>query len=296
MEHTGGRRRRVVVVGGASYLGSRLCAALLARGDSVVAMDSPAACAAVAPPLPRLRRRFELVSHEADDPGPVPQGVRVVVHLAGDHEPAAGPAEDRPTAATLGLLHALRVARENDARLVLASLPANAHRVETDEALAHGYRLAHDVEAVLVRVGDFVGPGMASGERGDVADLVRDAIAHQALVVAGGGLRSHRVCDVDDVVAGLVAVAGSRERGPVGLQHPDAFSEVDLAMAIAAAAGTACTVRFEGPGPGSQRRPLASQPSLDRLPCPEGWTPQVSVREALVRAMASWEPRPAATG
>lgn len=290
-ERYGLRPRRVVVVGGTTYLGARLCEALLLRGDHVVAMDAPAACAAA--DTVRLQRtaRFRLVRHEPEDPGPAPFGVDVVFHLAAAPEPAFIAPARRLTTATLGTLHALGIARHNNARLVLASLPSNAHRVDTDQALADGFRISHAVDAVLVRIGEFVGPGMDRDHHGAVVGLVRNAMVDPPLVVSSDGMRSHRVCDVDDVVAGLIAVADSRTEGPVLLEHPDPVSEVDLAMEIAAAAGTACRVVFARSNSDRHLR-LASTPALDRLPCPEGWVPRVGVREALTRAVSSWSVPP----
>lgn len=248
------------MVGTQGLLTTRLCETLSAQGDDVI----------------------QLPLEVPDDPPPVPDEVDLVIHLSDGPYAERAPANGL-TSSTLRTLHALRVARDNHARLVIASMPSNEHRVATDEALSEGYRRAQDVDAVLVRVGEHVGPGMAVDGPGVVAGLLHDALGDQPLVVAVDDTRSHRILFVDDVVDGLLTVAGSDATGPFRLEHPDAVSGTDLALAVAAAAQTSCRIDF------APRSATGPTPRAEAAPGPDllGWTPKVDLREALSRTVGA---------
>jgi nucleoside-diphosphate-sugar epimerase len=291
----------VVLTGGPCYLTRRLVERLLDDGERAVVLRPPGATGDRHDPLrtdpprtdpPRTDPRephdpddvrdgrvVDVVEHHPDDPL-VPEqlavGVDVVLHVAG------GPEEDSLRAlsgATLDTLFALRLARVNDARLVIASLPGNADHLHADEALAAGYRSSHDVDTVLARVAECYGPGMPAGSEGVVARMLEQAATGgPVLVDAEEG--HHSVCFVDDVVDGVLGLARTSAEGPVYLGPAEDLSTVDIARAVAGATGVGYRLvqHRRGDDPAPPSRAVSGEP-------PRGWRPQVGLEDGLRRCL-----------
>lgn len=279
----------VVVCGPAGYLADMLTFRLVGSGTDVV----------------RLRPRLHdwpptsgdcatgdgcgpddgvtLVEHDPDDgdvPVEVAAGASFVVHVTD------GPVEDTlaaMSAATLETLCALRIARLNGVRLVIASQPGNLAHLPSDEALAAGYRSSHGVDAVVARVARCYGPGMPEGEGGVVGRLLRDAAAGGPLLVGAADRSRHRLCFVDDAVDGLLAVARDSGEDPVDIGPERDVATVEVAREVARATGVGYVLVEQhrsgalGPVAGSPRATVAVG-----VP-PAGWEPTTSLRDGLLR-------------
>lgn len=272
------------LTGAGCYLGDRLAATLVAAGDRVLLLRPPGHDDLTGPrpgygatPGPGTA---EFVEHDPEDavvPAEVEAGVDVVVHLAD------GPEEDSLrglSGATLATLFALRLARQNDARLVIASLPGNADHLPADEALAAGYRSSHDVDTVLARVAEPYGPGMPVGD-GVVAQMLAEADETGTVLVGATDRDQHSVCFVDDVVAGLVELARGHEEGPVYLGPDVEAGTVQLARAVARATGTDYRVVERRGRRRTGRTPVRAVSGGH----PDHWAPQVDLADGLQRCV-----------
>lgn len=260
----------VALVGSRCWVADALAAALAAGGDRVV---RPA-------------------GHDEDGAG-AGCGADVVVHLAAGPQEVSLRGQSEPALQTLAALHAARV---DGARLVVVSLPGNAARLPADEALAAGFRSAHDVQTAVVELTECYGPGMPGGRTGTLARMLHQALADGVVVVEAGDEDEHRVCFVDDAVAGVVQVVRDGSEGRYRLAPPAGVRTLDLARAVAAATGTACRVRArrrlrvarvaEAPS----RRPVDLGPGT----VPDGWRCEVELVDGLARCLpATGTPAPA---
>lgn len=303
---------RVVVTGGAGFLGSHLCEELLRRGDEVVCLDS------------FLTGTPENVAHLLGDPAFTLQRCDLVefVHVPGDVDLVlhfASPASPidylRLPLQTLkvggiGTWHALGLAKEKEARFLLASTsevygdpqvhpqpedywghvnPVGPRGVYDEakrygEALTMAYQRSEGLDTAIVRLFNTYGPRMRPDDGRAIPTFIRQALAGEPVTVAGDGSQTRSVCYIADTVAGILALADSAEPGPVNIGNPDERSVLSIAQDVIAAAGSRSDVTFvERPvDDPAVRRPDTTLAS-ERL----GWAPSVSWAEGLADTV-SW--------
>ncbi|MBB5782734.1 UDP-glucuronic acid decarboxylase family protein [Nonomuraea jabiensis] len=301
---------RVVVTGGAGFLGSHLCEKLLDGGAEVVCMDS--FLTGSPRNLEHLLDRTGLRIVECDLTGfvHVPGEVDLVLHFAS----AASPADylkhpiETLKVGSLGTLHALGLAKEKQARFVLASTsevygdPLEHPQRETywgnvnpvgprsvyDEAkrfaesLTTAYRNSHDVDTGIVRIFNTYGPRMRPFDGRAIPTFIRQALADEPITVTGDGSQTRSICYVDDTVDGILRMAASDFAGPVNIGNPDELTMVELAGLIRELAGSSSPIEFidrpvDDP---SVRRPDTSLAETEL-----GWRPVVGAEEGLRRTI-----------
>jgi len=302
--------RRVVVTGGAGFVGSWLCEVLNVRGAAVVCVDdfSTGMTANVAHLLDR--QGFEFV--EADvSAGLVIEGpVDWVMHFA---SPASPPHYLRLPVETmkvgsLGTMHALELARDKGARFVMASTsevygdPLEHPQRETywgnvnpvgprsvydeakrfSEALTTAYRTAYGLDTAIVRIFNTYGPRMRPDDGRAIPTFISQAMHDEPITVAGDGSQTRSICYVDDTVAGVLALAASCESGPVNIGNGDEMSMLELAERIKRLVGSSAPITF------------VDLPTDDpRVRCPDislahqllGWQPHVDAEVGLTNTI-----------
>jgi len=303
---------RVLVTGGAGFLGSHLCDALIARGDAIVCVDDLSTGRAANVRHLIGRPGFEFanadVSHGLDVPGPF----AAVAHLA---SPASPPAYlERPietlAAGSRGTERALQVAERERARFVLASTsevygdpqvhpqpedywgnvnPVGPRSVYDEakrfaEALTTAYRTARGVSTGIVRIFNTYGPRMAAGDGRIVTNFVTQAMTGRPLTVYGDGRQTRSFCYVDDLIRGLVAMIDSAESGPVNLGNPEEFEVGTFASLVLSITGSASPITHL---PLPAEDPTRRRPVIDRAAERLGWKPEISVEEG-VRRLVEW--------
>src|SRR4051794_8205931 len=292
--------RRVVVTGGAGFLGSHLCEELLARDHEVVCLDNfltgtPANVAHLLDDPHFTWQRSDLVEF-VHVPGPVD----LVLHFASPASPIDYlrlPLETLKVG-SVGTWHALGLAKEKRARFLLASTsevygdpevhpqpesywghvnPVGPRGVYDEakrygEALTMAYHRAEGVNTAIVRLFNTYGPRMRPADGRAIPTFIRQALAGEPVTVAGDGSQTRSVCYITDTVAGILALADSNERGPVNIGNPDERSVLSIAQDVVAATGSRSPIvhvdrPVDDPG---VRRPDTTL-AADRL----GWSPQV---------------------
>jgi dTDP-glucose 4,6-dehydratase len=308
---------RVLVTGGAGFLGSHLCEAVLARGDSLVCVDNLS--------TGRLENishlvgaaGFEFIEADVTHGLELPGQFDAVAHLA---SPASPPAYLRLPLETLavgsaGTDSALRLAHRDGARFVLASTsevygdpqvhpqpedywgnvnPIGPRSVYDEakrfaEALTSAYRSARGVDTGIVRIFNTYGPRMSADDGRIVTNFVSQALTGQPLTIYGGGSQTRSFCYVDDLVRGILAMLSSNEPGPINLGNPEEFSVADFAQLVLKITGSPSAIEYlplpaDDPG---RRRPVITR--AEQL---LGWKPEIPVEDGVRRTVEWFRSRP----
>ena len=306
-----GRRQRAVVTGGAGFLGSHLCARLLADGYEVLCLDNfstgdPGNVAHLAEAGP-----FRLVRADVTEYVHVVGDLDLVLHFASPASPVDYlrlPIQTMKVGA-IGTLHALGLAREKGARFVLASTsetygdpqihpqpesywghvnPVGPRGVYDEakrfaEAMTMAYRRTHGVDTGIVRIFNTYGPRMRPDDGRAIPTFIRQALLGEPLTVAGDGSQTRSVCYVDDLVEGILRLAGSDLAGPVNIGNPGELTVLELAERIRTEIGSGSPIEFvERP----EDDPSVRQPDITLARERLGWEPVVPLAEGLKPTIA----------
>ncbi|MBF0689772.1 MAG: SDR family oxidoreductase [Cellulomonas sp.] len=302
---------RVVVTGGAGFLGSHLCTELVGRGAHVVALDNfltgtPANVAHLTE-----SPRFRLQRCDVTDFVHVPGEVDLVLHFASPASPLDYlqlPIHTLKVGA-IGTGHALGLAMEKGARFVLASTsevygdplvhpqpetywgnvnPVGPRGVYDEakryaEAITTAYRATHGVDTAIVRIFNTYGPRMRPFDGRAIPTFIRQALAGEPLTVAGDGSQTRSVCYVDDLVRGILALADSHHPGPVNIGNPTELSVRRIAEDVVAATGSGSAITFvDRPVDDPEVRRPDTALAREAL----GWAPEVPWEDGLGRTVA----------
>jgi dTDP-glucose 4,6-dehydratase len=300
---------RVLVTGGAGFLGAHLCDRLLGAGVGVVSIDD----LSTSPPnaVAHLAKRpgYRFVEQDICEPGiprKVGTGFDTVFHLA---SPASPPDYQRLPIATLragsvGTETALEIAERNGARLVLASTsevygdpeqhpqtesywgnvnPVGPRSVYDEakryaEALVFAYQREGRVDVGVARIFNTYGPGMRADDGRMVPTFCLQALRGEPLTVSGSGHQTRSLCYVEDTVAGLIALACSDFSGPVNIGNPTELSVLDVARLIRELADSKSPIEFIAPAVDDPQRRC---PDITLARRQLGWQPTVDYRIGL---------------
>jgi dTDP-glucose 4,6-dehydratase len=304
--------RRVVVTGGAGFLGSHLCRALLDRGDEVVAVDNLVSgdLANVSDLLDKPA--FTFINHDVSNHVDVPGPLDAVLHFA---SPASPVDFDRIPiqilkVGSLGTHNTLGLAKEKGARYLLASTsevygdplvhpqpeeywgnvnPIGPRGVYDEakrfaEAMTMAYHRHHGVDVRIVRIFNTYGPFMRVDDGRAVSNFLVQAHRREPLVVHGDGSQTRSFCYVDDEVRGFLALLDSDHVGPVNIGNPDECTILELAERVLALTRSDSEIRFE---PLPTDDPTRRRPDISLARRILDWEPGVSLDEGLSRT-AEW--------
>jgi dTDP-glucose 4,6-dehydratase len=267
-----GEGHRVLVTGGAGFVGSHLCDELLARGAEVVAVDNLVTGDRANVAHLADEPRFTLVEADASEGLPVTGRFDAVLHFA---SPASPPVYQQHAVATLKVgsyatFHCLDLAQEHGARFLLASTsecygdPAVHPQPESywgnvnpigprsmydeakrfAEAATATYRRYHGADTGIVRIFNTYGPRMNPADGRAIPNFVTQALRGEPLTVHGDGSQTRSICYVADLVTGILALLDSGEAGPVNLGTTDEMSMASLATQIVKLAGSHSEIIF----------------------------------------------------
>ncbi len=303
---------RVVVTGGAGFLGSHLCDALLARGDEVIAVDNLLTGNRENLKSASSNAAFRFIEADVIEGIPVEGPVDAVMHFASAASPPRYleyPIETLRVGSE-GTKHALDLARHHNARFLMASTsevygdPSIHPQPETywgnvnpigvrsvydeakrfSEAMTAAYRRTFELDTKIVRIFNTYGPRLDPGDGRVVSNLLTQAIAGEPLTVYGDGSQTRSFCYVEDEVRGILALLDSEQSGPINIGNPTEMTMLELVDLVREVTGSTskvvqCPLPEDDP---KQRKPDISL-ARERL----GWEPKVTPREGLART-AEW--------
>jgi len=300
-----------LVTGGAGFLGSHLCEALLGKGHRVICLDNleTGSLANIA----HLRDdAFVFLHHDVSEPIVVDEPLDFVYHLAALASPIDYlrlPLHSLKTG-SYGTHHALGLAKWKRARFLLASTsevygdPEMHPQPETywgnvnpigprgvydeakryAEALTMAYHRQQGVDTSIVRIFNTYGPKMRPNDGRAIPNFISQALAEKPLTVYGDGSQTRSFCYVDDLIRGLVLLAESGEHLPVNIGNPGEYTILQLAEAVLAATGSPSQIVFESLPVDD---PQVRQPDITRARQVLGWEPEIPLDEGLRRTLAS---------
>jgi dTDP-glucose 4,6-dehydratase len=300
------------VTGGAGFLGSHLCRELLARGDSVVAVDNLVTGSLANVTELEGHPGFTFLRADVSEHVEVPGAVDAVLHFA---SPASPVDFDRIPIEILkvgsaGTHNTLGLARAKGARYFLAStsevygdplvhpqpetywgnVNPNGPRSVYDEAkrfaeaMTMAYHRHHGVDVRIVRIFNTYGPRMRPDDGRVVSNFIVQALAGKPITIHGDGEQTRSFCYVDDEVRGLLALLDSDHVGPVNIGNPDEFTVLELAEKVLALVGSSSELQFD---PRPVDDPAQRRPDLTLARSVLGWEPQIGLDEGLART-AEW--------
>jgi len=302
-----------VVTGGAGFVGSHLCEALLDKGCNVTCIDDFSSGRRENLAGLVTSDSFELIEGDVADVALKIDGpLEAVAHLASPASPPDYLARPLETlaAGSHGTEAALKLADAHDARFVMASTsevygeplvhpqqedywgnvnPIGPRSVYDEakrfsEALSAAYRRALGTNVGIVRIFNTYGPRLRAGDGRVVSNFIVQALTGEPLTVYGDGTQTRSLCYVDDLVRGLVLMLGSDAFGPVNLGNPYELTVGELAQLVIELSGSSSSVVHR---PLPQDDPTRRRPDIKRADQLLGWKPSVPVEEGL-RLTIDW--------
>jgi dTDP-glucose 4,6-dehydratase len=300
-----------VVTGGAGFLGSHLCQALLQRGHRVICVDNLETGSLAN--IEHLRDEgFEFVPQDLTEHVSIDGAVDFVYHLA---SPASPIDYLRLPLQTLkvgsrGTHNALGLAKAKRARFLLASTsevygdpqvhpqpetywghvnPIGPRGVYDEakryaEALTMAYHRQQGVDTAIVRIFNTYGPRMRPHDGRAIPTFMRQALEEKPLTVFGTGSQTRSFCFVDDLVRGLILLTESGEHFPVNIGNPTEMTLLELAEAVIRVSGSSSKIVYEALPVDD---PQVRQPDITRAKQLLGWEPEIDLDEGLRRTLAS---------
>jgi len=306
---------RVLITGGAGFIGSHLADFLLAQGHEVIAMDN-----LITGSLRNIAHladesRFRFVNHDVTEPIYVEGSLDAVLHLASLPSPVdyLGMPIKTLKVGALGTLHALGLAKAKGARFLLASTsevygdplvhpqaesywgnvnPVGPRGVYDEskrfaEALTMAYHRAHGLATCIARIFNTYGPRMRLDDGRVVPNFVRQALSGESLTVYDDGSHTRSFCYVSDLVDGLYRLLMSDEVLPVNLGNPQEMTILQFAQAVIKASGSRSEIAFITPkDERTQDDPQRREPDITRARTLLGWKPRVGLEEGLTQTIA----------
>lgn len=309
---------RIVVTGGAGFIGSHLCDVLISQGHEVIAVDN--LFTGTKRNIGHLldNKRFEFIRHDVTQP--ILLECDQVYHLACPASPVHyqyNPIKTIKTNVT-GTINMLGVAKRTRARFLLASTsevygdPLQHPQVESywgnvnpigprscydegkrvAETLTVNYKDQGHVDTRIVRIFNTFGPRMLFNDGRVVSNFIVQALKGEAITVYGEGLQTRSFCYVDDLVRGIIATM-NRDNfyGPVNLGNPNEMTIVDLAKRVIALTGSSSPIAKR---PLPQDDPTRRQPDISLAKRELSWEPRVVLDEGLKRTIEDFKARLAA--
>jgi UDP-glucuronate decarboxylase len=303
--------KRILVTGGAGFIGSFLCERLLALGHEVLCIDNFFTGRRLNVAHLLAEPRFELLRHDVTFPLYVE--VDEIYNLACPASPVHYQHDPVQTTKTSvhGAINMLGLAKRLGAKILQASTSEvygdpKVHPQSEEywghvntigpracydegkrcaETLFFDYYRQHGLQIKVARIFNTYGPRMHPNDGRVVSNFIVQALTGQDLTVYGNGSQTRSFCYVDDLVDGLIRLMNSPDEvtGPINLGNPSEFSILELAEQVIALAGSSSRIVFK---PLPENDPLQRQPDIIRARKILGWQPAIPLEEGLQRTNA----------
>lgn len=306
--------KRILVSGGAGFLGSHLIESLLAAGNQVLCVDNFYTGARRNVEHLLDHKHFELLRHDVSFPLYVE--VDEIYNLACPASPIHYQRDPVQTTKTsvLGAIHLLGLAKRLRCKVFQASTsevygdPVVHPQIEDywgnvnpigsrscydegkrcAETLFFDYRRQHGLSIKVARIFNTYGPRMHPNDGRVVSTFIMQALTGRDLTVLGAGLQTRSFCYVDDLVDGFVRLMASPDAitGPINLGNPSEFTMLDLAQKVIDMTGSRSTIIHR---PLPEDDPKQRQPDITRAQQALGWEPVTPLEDGLKKTIAYFE-------
>lgn len=297
--------KKILVTGGAGFIGSHLCERLLREGNEILCMDN--FFTGFKRNILHLldNHRFELIRHDITQP--ILLEVDQIYHLACPASPVHYQYNPVKTIKTnvMGTIHMLGLAKRVKARILQASTSEvygdpQVHPQTEDywghvnpigirscydegkrvaETLMMDYHRQNRVDIRIIRIFNTYGPRMAPNDGRVVSNFILQALRNEDITIYGDGKQSRAFCYVDDLVEGMIRMMNTENfTGPVNLGNPYEFTILDLAQKLIRLTGSQSKIIFEPLPPDDPRQ---RQPNISLAKEKLGWEPRVPLEEGL---------------
>jgi UDP-glucuronate decarboxylase len=305
---------RVLVTGGAGFLGSHLCERLLQSGATVICLDNFFTGTRRNVEALLDDRRFELLRHDVTFPLYVE--VDQIFNLACPASPVHYQHDPVQTTKTSvhGAINMLGLAKRLRAKILQASTsevygdPAIHPQLESywgnvnpigprscydegkrcAETLFFDYRRQHNLRIKVARIFNTYGPRMHPNDGRVVSNFIVQALLGRDITVFGDGAQTRSFCYVDDMIDGLLRLMETADdvTGPINIGNPQEFTIVDLATAVIELTGSRARIVHR---PLPQDDPRQRSPDIAQARKVLGWKPQTNLQEGLTRTIAYFD-------
>jgi dTDP-glucose 4,6-dehydratase len=295
----------VLVTGGAGFLGSHLCDALLAQGNSVICADN--LLTGRMENLAHLRHEPRFAFLEQDVCRPFDPGkIDYIFHFASPASPVdyLEHAIETLQVGSVGTLNGLELAEKHGARFLMASTsecygdplehpqkesywghvnPIGPRSVYDEskrfaEAATMAYHRYHGVHTRIVRIFNTYGPRLQINDGRVISNFMKQALCGEDLTVYGDGSQTRSFCYVSDEIAGVLALSRSDEHEPMNIGNPVEFTILECAQAVLEVTGSKSKVRYEPLPPDD---PKQRRPDIGKAKRLLGWEPHIDLRTGL---------------
>ena len=303
--------KRVLVTGGAGFLGSHLCERLVDAGNEVLCVDNYFTGRRANVEHLLSRPNFELMRHDVTFPLFVE--VDEIYNLACPASPVHYQHDPVQTTKTSvhGAINMLGLAKRTGARILQASTsevygdPTQHPQTEEywgnvnpigprscydegkrcAETLFFDYHRQNNVKIKVMRIFNTYGPRMHPQDGRVVSNFIMQALRGEPITIYGEGLQTRSFCYVDDLIEGMIRLMASADEvtGPINIGNPHEFTIRELAERIVAMVGTGSSLVFE---PLPVNDPMQRKPDISKASEILGWSPRVPIEEGLVRTIA----------
>lgn len=297
--------KRALVTGGAGFLGSHLCDALLGEGYSVLCVDN--LLTGRIANLDHLKKEPRFEFQQLDICEPFDSGkVDYVFHFACPASPVDYLTHGVKTlkVGSIGTLHALEIAHKYNAKYLISSTsecygdPLEHPQKETywghvnpigprsvydeakrfSEALTMAYHRYHKVDTRIVRIFNTYGPRMQLNDGRVVPNFMKQALLGEDLTVYGDGSQTRSFCYVSDEIDGFIRLSKSDEREPVNIGNPCEFTILECARRVISVTGSKSKIRYE---PLPQDDPKQRRPDITKARRLLNWEPKIDLEKGL---------------
>lgn len=304
-------KRRVLVTGGAGFVGSHLCEQLLLRGDDVICVDN--FFTGSKDNIRHLLGHSHFEVHRHDVTTPLNVEVDEIYNLACPASPVHYQHDPVQTTKTsvIGAINLLGLAKRLNAKILQASTsevygdPAVHPQTEDywgnvnpigprscydegkrcAETLFFDYHRQLGLPIKVARIFNTYGPRMHPNDGRVVSNFVMQALQNQPITIYGEGNQTRSFCYVDDLVEGLIRFMDTPNdcTGPMNLGNPNEFTILELARAVISATGSSSTIDFQSL---PQDDPRQRQPNISLARNVIGWEPSIQLEEGLQKTIA----------
>lgn len=306
------RKKRILVTGGAGFLGSHLCSRLIGEGHFVMCLDNFQTGTIENIEALLGDANFVLIPHDIVHPLPTIGPVDQIYNLACAASPPKYQIDPVHTFKTnvLGALNLLELAKRKGATILQSSTSevygdpeispqpesyrGNVNTVgprscydegkRSVETLFHDFHHHHGVDTRIARIFNTYGPRMSPTDGRVVSNFVVQALAGENVTIYGDGRQTRSFCYYTDLIDGLVALMNAPEApsGPINLGNPGEFTILELAQIIIEKLGSPSQLAFFDLPVDD---PMQRKPDISRAKRILGWEPRVSLREGLEKTI-----------